>query len=1036
MNTITRIMRRKSFRLRVWKTLNAVVGVVTILNVSLIGALIPQFSNAGSPPPSVDLDQCRNGSAASHQDCIDGNWGNGNAGSSNSHYVEGESIPYRIVMENLPTSGPITLVLGYDNNNSSKHAIDYLTQYDRTDVNVDPIHDIAAASGVPSTFAIPAPSSVGSPVTSQPTTSFNALPAGERVMSIWNASISDIHYTSQGNLTATQSETTISITFTPNDPTVVMSWGGHIGSRLDWGVGLSAGGIKGSPYHIRLNSWGPNLPNLGNTDRSLSANAIVVPATIIVQKQTVPDGSTQSFAFSGSVNGSIGDGQSLSSTVQPGTYTVTEDSTTDWTLTDLVCDDDDSTVNINTRTTTFNVAEGENVTCVYTNTRDTGTITFQKVVPNFPKADLSSFHFQIDGTGDYQNGSSATLPIGKYDITESVVPSYYHFVKAEGACSGTSKDAITLTVDAAGGTCTITNERDLGGVKIIKDVGNGSIDPQSWKFRFGSINGMTSGDTAWMPVGDYSLAEYPFLNLTDAANYTLTGMSGACEMSTTPATTLHFAEQQGIMHVLPGENVCTVTNTRIPLPPVPGSLTVIKHVIGGTSTASNFTLHVTNGTPASFPGNETGTTVSIPADTDFAVSEDSVTGYTASFSTDCRGTMPTGGSKTCTVTNTRDTGTIELIKVWSGTPGQTTLNIGTTNGGSDVKSQLTGAAGVAPLTTGASTVTTGTYFVSETGGLTDYLSTLACTDNGTPFSIGTDNSVPVTAGHAVICTFTNTKKVTTLSLTKAVDDTTLGVNQTVNYTIAWNIAGNSKATNVILTDSLPATLNFVSTDNGGTYDVATRTITWNLGTKNPGDSGSVKVTATTFATMANGITITNNAAIKATETDPMFASASSTAVVPQVLGAATQPILSITKTANVSSAKTGSTIVYSITVQNTGDGDATNVVVTDTLPAGLSFIGTTDTTTTWNVGTLSPDQSRTLAVDATVKGTATGSQVNTASATADDVDAVEATATVKVPSVLGLSTTGAGILDYLIALMGAGCIALGVFGLKKRGATK
>src|SRR5690606_9237608 len=50
--------------------------------------------------------------------------------------------------------------------------------------------------------------------------------------------------------------------------------------RNDWGydtadVPLSAGGITGSPYHMRLITW--NLNNLGNQDRSLKASAVIPP---------------------------------------------------------------------------------------------------------------------------------------------------------------------------------------------------------------------------------------------------------------------------------------------------------------------------------------------------------------------------------------------------------------------------------------------------------------------------------------------------------------------------------------------------------------------------------------------------------------------------------------------------------------------------------------------------------------------------------------------------------------------------------------
>ena len=55
----------------------------------------------------------------------------------------------------------------------------------------------------------------------------------------------------------------------------------------------------------------------------------------------------------------------------------------------------------------------------------------------------------------------------------------------------------------------------------------------------------------------------------------------------------------------------------------------------------------------------------------------------------------------CTFTNTRNQGSIELKKIWSGTGGQTTLNIGTSAGGIQTDSQETGANGAGPLTTGA-----------------------------------------------------------------------------------------------------------------------------------------------------------------------------------------------------------------------------------------------------------------------------------------------------------------------------------------------
>src|SRR5439155_11688676 len=78
----------------------------------------------------------------------------------------------------------------------------------------------------------------------------------------------------------------------------------------------------------------------------------------------------------------------------------------------------------------------------------------------------------------------------------------------------------------------------------------------------------------------------------------------------------------------------------------------------------------------------------------------------------------------CTYTNTRKQGSIELKKDWPGTKGDVTLNIGTSAGGHQTDQQiLSGTNG----TTGANTVDTGTFFVSETvTNASDFDSTLAC----------------------------------------------------------------------------------------------------------------------------------------------------------------------------------------------------------------------------------------------------------------------------------------------------------------------
>src|SRR5207237_1354292 len=112
-----------------------------------------------------------------------------------------------------------------------------------------------------------------------------------------------------------------------------------------------------------------------------------------------------------------------------------------------------------------------------------------------------------------------------------------------------------------------------------------------------------------------------------------------------------------------GSATCTITNND-----QPATLTVIKHVVnnnGGAGTASNFTMSVTGGIPASCNGAESpGTAVAINANTAYSVGETGPSGYTRSDSAACASVagLAPGGSATCTVTNDDQAATLKVIK--------------------------------------------------------------------------------------------------------------------------------------------------------------------------------------------------------------------------------------------------------------------------------------------------------------------------------------------------------------------------------------
>lgn len=273
------------------KAETSVSGAPTTLGANLFSRLLSTFL-APMPPPKADLDQIRNGSADAVIDPP--NWVNGNAGSSNAHYQEGQSIAYRIRLTNIAT-GPHTLDIEYDIKHSGAHAIDYITHYDRINEDVQPCLGVNGCDeGVFTEFAIPTPSSAGTPVGNQPVTSFLALPADQRVMTIYNGSITSLVYLSEGDLNAAQSSTSMRISFTATSSTVVIAWGGHIASAGDWGLGNSAGGVSGSPYHTRLLAFDGSG---GNQDRSLSAAAVQPPpGCTVTGDDSVCGGSTNNYS--------------------------------------------------------------------------------------------------------------------------------------------------------------------------------------------------------------------------------------------------------------------------------------------------------------------------------------------------------------------------------------------------------------------------------------------------------------------------------------------------------------------------------------------------------------------------------------------------------------------------------------------------------------------------------------------------------------------------------------------------------------------
>ena len=259
-----------------------------------------------------------------------------------------------------------------------------------------------------------------------------------------------------------------------------------------------------------------------------------------------------------------------------------------------------------------------------------------------------------------------------------------------------------------------------------------------------------------------------------------------------------------------------------------------------------------------------------------------------------------------------------------------------------------------------------------------------------------------------------------LAVTKVVDDATPSEGQLITYTIQVVNNGAAVATGVQLTDLWPADLLSPSATTGGdaasTYDTGTGiwTITENILT---GKKATLEIDAT-VGPGTSGDTITNEISVTAlneNDPDPTNDTASVDITV-------NKPDILVTKTVNDTTPDVGDTVTFTVKAKNVGTADAraTGLVVTDLLPAGLTYTGhtapagTTYTSGTgeWNIGTLLDNVERTLTITATVDpGTSGFTLVNTASVTAIDqpvqgvaADTASATLIVNAPDIQVLKT--------------------------------
>ena len=404
-----------------------------------------------------DIRGCHNGARDTPElPCTGAQWANGNMGSGDSQWVEGEFVAIRDVITGLTAgSAGNTITLEYDTTKGGKHAFDYLGTYDASTGppngpgGNDPCSGVTCV-GAPSTLAVPVDPNIPGTITQIP-----------GVFTMWNAVITGVSaYTLTGTY-AGDSTTSITITYTVNagQTTAVLAFGAHVGSRLDWGIGNSAVAVNGSPYHISLGGGG------GGTVQ-MAASAAIFPAVITIIKEVrtlgTPAGTTSTFSFGfnftqgtttipfslvDDVTGDGGGGPPLSAAATEiiptikfdaaNPITVTEANYAPvWTIGFITCTElpgglpnvANSTTSLPTRTANIIAEEAEIIVCTFRNTQFAPTAAPASISGRT----VDSFGNGIGGSRvtvmDAQSGQTYTAltnPFGYYTVEGPEVGNFY-----------------------------------------------------------------------------------------------------------------------------------------------------------------------------------------------------------------------------------------------------------------------------------------------------------------------------------------------------------------------------------------------------------------------------------------------------------------------------------------------------------------------------------------------------------------------------------------------------------------------------------
>ena len=210
---------------------------------------------------------------------------------------------------------------------------------------------------------------------------------------------------------------------------------------------------------------------------------------------------------------------------------------------------------------------GDSPSCLITNTRKQGRISFLKLVDD--GSDVSGWTFTINGVaGTFYSGDSVTLDTGSYIVNEFGSNEYLPD-SVGGVCQSLIGSSATMDVNEQGGTCTFSNLVNKGSIIIIKEAV--PEDPQDFSFiAAGSgVSNFTLDDDGDNTNGLSNTINFPGLfpdtysisEVLPITGWDLTDLS--CQSDLLGFDDTFVISPTASFNLRAGENIiCTFTNTK------------------------------------------------------------------------------------------------------------------------------------------------------------------------------------------------------------------------------------------------------------------------------------------------------------------------------------------------------------------------------------------------------------------------------------------------------------------------------------------